>query len=72
MKLFQIVLANLIRGGKVTVELPNIDLDKLRGATRHYYESLLEQIQGILYADDMTDGEKLAEIQTLVEQGEEF
>ena len=30
MKLFQIVLANLIRGGKVTVELPNIDLDKLR------------------------------------------
>lgn len=70
MKIFQVVLSNLIRSGKVVVETPNLDLTELRNATRDYATELLDEMEGILYEDAMTDGEKVAEIQKLLEREE--
>lgn len=63
MTTLQIVLANLIRRGKVTVEIPNFDMDKLREAMWNEAEQTLWDIKGIVYEEEMTDAEKVEWIQ---------
>lgn len=62
------VLSNLIRQGKVTLEVPNLDMDKLRKAVWNEAEQALDEIRGVVYEEEMTDAEKVAWIQKRLEQ----
>lgn len=68
MKILQTILANLIRQGKVTVEVPQLDLEELRRAVRNDAVYTLEEIEGIVWEEEMTDAEKVAWIQTRLEK----
>lgn len=63
MTMLQFVLATLIRNGKVTVETPDINMDELRQAVDNRAVWMLEDVQNIVYADEMTDAEKVTYIQ---------
>ena len=67
MTTLQFVLSTLIRNGKVTVEIPDINMDELRQAVENRAEWALEEIKGIVYEEDMTDAEKVAWIQKRLE-----
>lgn len=63
MKILNIVLADLIRRGKVTVDIPGLDMGEL---TRFLYSEsaqTLREIESVVFAEEMTDGEKVAWIQ---------
>lgn len=60
MKIVETVLANLIRAGKVRVELPNVDIEKLVEITRSYTMEMLLEIEDIVEKEGMTDTEKVA------------
>lgn len=62
------VLANLIRQGKVTLEVPNLDMDELRKAVWNEAEQTLDEIRGVVYEEEMTDEEKVRWIQNRLEQ----
>lgn len=59
MKIVETVLANLIRAGKVRVELPNVDIEKLVEITRSYTMEMLMEIEDIVEKEGMTDTEKV-------------
>ena len=61
------VLSNLIRQGKVTLEVPNLDMDELRKAVWNEAEQTLDEIRGVVYEDEMTDEEKVRWIQNRLE-----
>lgn len=63
MTTLQFALSTLIRNGKVTVEIPDINMDELRQAVENRAERALEEIKGIVYEEEMTDAEKVAWIQ---------
>lgn len=67
MTTLQFVLSTLIRNGKVTVELPDINMDELRQAVENRAEWTLEEIKGIVHEEEMTDAEKVAWIQERLE-----
>lgn len=67
MSMLQYVLSTLIRNGKVTVETPDLDMDRLRQAVQCRAGNILEEIQGIVYEEEMTDEEKVAWIQKRLE-----
>ncbi len=69
MKTLRAVLAYLIRQGKVTVEIPNFDMDKFREAVRSEAGQMLEEVEGIVWAEEMTDHEKMEWIQNRLEKG---
>ena len=62
------VLSNLIRQGKVTLEVPNLDMDELRTAVWNEAEQTLDEIRGVVYEEEMTDEEKVRWIQNRLEQ----
>ncbi len=62
------VLSNLIRQGKVTLEVPNLDMDELRKAVWNEAEQTLDEIRGVVYEEEMTDEEKVRCIQNRLEQ----
>ncbi len=62
------VLSNLIRQGKVTLEVPNLDMDELRKAVWNEAEQTLDEIRGVVYEEEMTDEEKVRWIQNRLEQ----
>ena len=43
------VLSNLIRQGKVTLEVPNLDMDELRKAVWNEAEQTLDEIRGVVF-----------------------
>lgn len=63
MTTLQFVLATLIRNGKVTVETPDLDMDELRRTVENRAERTLDEIRGIVCAEEMTDAEKVEWIQ---------
>lgn len=67
MTTLQFVLSTLIRNGKVTVEIPDINMDELRQTVENRAERALEEIKGIVYEEEMTDAEKVAWIQERLE-----
>ena len=71
-KFFQIILANLIRSGKVIVETPNLDIDELRKAVRSEAEAMLQEIEGIVFEEEMADAEKVEWSQNRLEEGTIF
>ena len=68
MKILQVVLSNLIRAGKVTVETPNLDMSKLSDAVWNYALEVLEEIEESAYKEAMTDAEKVERIQECLER----
>ena len=54
------LLARLIDQGKVTVEIPGLDLDKLTVLVRDEAGKTLREISEVAYAEELTDGEKVA------------
>ncbi len=62
------VLSNLIRQGKVTLEVPNLDMDELRKAVWNEAEQTLDEIRGVVHEEEMTDEEKVRWIQNRLEQ----
>ena len=62
------VLSNLIRQGKVTLEVPNLDMDELRKAVWNEAEQTLDEIRGVVYEEEMTDEEQVRWIQNRLEQ----
>ena len=68
MTTLQLVLSALIQNGKVTVETPGLDMDELREAVWNNAVMTLEEIQGIVCEEEMTDADKVAWIQKRLEQ----
>ncbi len=62
MKYLDILLANLIREGKVTVDIPGLDMDELAGLVDSETQRTLRKIAETVGCDELTDGEKIAAI----------
>ena len=59
----QLVLADLIRRGKVTVDIPGMDMDRLCEAISNPDRKVLDEIRRLVSHDDLTDREKVEAIQ---------
>ncbi len=62
MKYLDILLANLIRQGKVTVDIPGLDMGELRRLADSEAQRVLRKIAEILGCNELTDSEKVAMI----------
>ncbi len=62
MKIVNTVLANLIRKGEVTVNIPGLDMDELAGLVDSEAQRTLREIAMTLACDELTDGEKITAI----------
>ena len=63
MKLLQNTLANLIRSGKVTVDIPNLDMDQLTQVLYSESAQTLRDIASVAYDDDLSPEDKIYIIQ---------
>lgn len=63
MKLLDQTLASLIRRGKVTVEIPGLEPDRLYAFLRCEAARTLQEIAAVACAEEMSDAEKAAWIQ---------
>ena len=63
MKLLQNTLANLIRSGKVTVDIPNLDMDQLTQFLYSESAQPLRDIASVAYDDDLSPADKIDIIQ---------
>lgn len=63
MKLLNTILAEQIRQGKVTVDIPGLDMDRLTEFLSGEAARTLREIAAIACAEEMTDGEKVRWIQ---------
>ena len=63
MKLLQNTLANLIRSGKVTVDIPNLDMDQLTQFLYSESAQTLRDIASVAYDDDLSPADKIYIIQ---------
>ena len=65
MKSLELILANMIRSGKVTVEIPGIE--HIEAAMREKSRQMLWEIAGIVFSGEMEDGEKIARLKEMLE-----
>ena len=65
MKQLDMILANMIRSGKVTVEIPGIE--HIEAAMQEESRQMLWEIAGIVFSDEMEDGEKIACLREMLE-----
>ena len=63
MKLLQNTLANLIRSGKVTVDIPNLDMDQLTQFLYSESAQTLRDVASVAYDDDLSPADKIYIIQ---------
>ena len=63
MKLLQNTLANLIRSGKVTVDIPNLDMDQLTQFLYSESAQTLRDVPSVAYDDDLSPEDKIYIIQ---------
>ena len=63
MKLLQNTLANLIRSGKVTVDIPNLDMDQLTQFLYSESAQTLRDVASVAYDDDLPPEDKIYIIQ---------
>ena len=63
MKLLQNTLANLIRSGKVTVDIPNLDIDQLTQFLYSESAQTLRDVASVAYDDDLSPEDKIYIIQ---------
>ena len=65
MKKLELILADMIRGGRVTVEIPGIE--HIEAAMQEESRKVLWEIAGIVFSDEMEDGEKIACLREMLE-----
>ena len=65
MKQMDIILSNMIRSGKVKVEIPGIE--HIEAAMREESRQVRWEIAGIVFSDEMEDGEKIARLKEMLE-----
>ena len=63
MKLLQNTLANLIRSGKVTVDIPNLDMDQLTQFLYSESAQTLRDVASVAYDDYLSPEDKIYIIQ---------
>ena len=63
MKLLQNTLANLIRSGKVTVDIPGLDMDQLTQFLYSESAQTIRDIASVAYDDDLSPADKIYIIQ---------
>lgn len=63
MKLLNTILAEQIRQGKVTVDIPRLDMDRLTESLSGEAAQTLREVAAVACAEEMTDGEKVRWIQ---------
>ena len=68
MKQMDIILSNMIRSGKVKVEIPGIE--HIEAAIQEESRQMLWEIAGIVFSDEMEDGEKIARLKEMLEPQE--
>ena len=66
MKWIQIILAEHIRRGTVTLEVPGVDTDRLLKEMHNKADRLLCDVINIVCDEDLTDREKVVEVQKVV------
>ncbi len=59
MKYLDTLLANLLRGGKVTVDIPGLDMGELRRLADGEAQRVLRKIAETVGCDELTDSEKV-------------
>lgn len=59
MNILRTVLAELIRSGKVTVEIPNLDMEQLKAYLYNESRQTLQDISYLLYEEELTDAAKI-------------
>ena len=64
MKQLDIMLANLIRNGRVTVDIPGIE--HIEAAFRQESRRMLEAVEAVVCSEEMADGEKIARLKELL------
>ena len=64
MKQLDIMLANLIRNGRVTVDIPGIE--HIEAAFRQESRRMLEAVEAVVFSEEMADGEKIARLKELL------
>ncbi len=62
MKIVNTILAELIRQGKVTVDIPGLDAEELKRLADGEAQRVLRKIAGILGCDELSDSERVAMI----------
>ncbi len=62
MQIVNTILANLIRRGEVTVNIPGLDMDELAGLVDSETQRTLREIAMTLACDELTDSEKIGMI----------
>ncbi len=62
MKIVNTILAELIRQGKVTVDIPGLDAGELKRLADGEAQRVLRRIGEILGCDELTDSERVAMI----------
>ncbi len=62
MKYLNMILANLIRKGEVTVNIPGLDMDDLKQLADGEAQRVLRKIAETVACDELTDAEKIAMI----------
>ena len=63
MKLLNTILAEQIRQGRVTVDIPGLDLDRLTESLSGEAARTLREVAAVACAEEMTDEEKIRWIQ---------
>lgn len=63
MKLLQNTLANLIRSGKVIVDIPGLDMDQLTQFLYSESAQTIRDIASVAYDDDLSPADKIYIIQ---------
>ena len=64
MKQLDIMLANLIRNGRVTVDIPGIE--HIEAAFRQESRRMLEAVEAVVFSEEMADREKIARLKELL------
>ncbi len=67
MKIINIILANLIRQGEVTVDIPGVDLAELERLADSEAQQALREIAMTAASDELTDSEKIMMIREYFE-----
>ncbi len=62
MKIVNTILAELIRQGKVTVDIPGLDMDELKKLANGEAQRVLRKIAETVACDELTDAEKFTMI----------
>ena len=70
MKIVNIILADLIRRGQVTVDIPGLDMERLEKTIHGHAEKLLWTVTGIVFEDEMEkdDSDKIRCLQELLRE----